>query len=77
MAVDMIVATTNMDPACLTVAGVKKDEGVVIMKDRYGAIQRRLNSKEGKWFVVQTNWPTHVGDIWWDQRRFPTERKLE
>mmetsp|Transcript_11 Transcript_11/g.21 ORF Transcript_11/g.21 Transcript_11/m.21 type:complete len:187 (-) Transcript_11:377-937(-) len=40
----------------ITLAGIERDEGVVISRDRFGSANlNQLDSSSGKWFVVQTN----------------------
>jgi len=40
----------------LTIAGTKDDEGVVISRARFGTIHEdKLDTKNGKWYIVQTN----------------------
>ena len=47
----------------IILAGTKKDEGVVISRDRLSTIHEdKLNATNGKWYVVQTNSDHWIND---------------
>jgi hypothetical protein len=78
-AVRLLSVSHNIAPSYLIISGVKRDEGVVLEKGRFKVDHRReLSTSNGVWYLVQTNWEDrHGGDMPFDQRRRPAEKKLD
>ena len=64
-------------PCYLIVGGVGPEEGVVITRNRIAALDIwRLNSFEGRWFLVETNYDHWVAPPTSDDRRDPAIKAM-
>lgn len=68
----ILSSTPIITPVYIILGGVKQGEGVVITRDRTGAVNRnRLDIKSGKWFVLETNYDPWTTPPPNDDRRDP------
>lgn len=71
-AVDTLSYTVTAAPAYFIIAGVNQTEGQIITKGRYAEVdQYTLDPKNGRWFIVETNYDHWTTPPPTDNRRDP------
>ncbi|XP_037687134.1 acid ceramidase isoform X2 [Choloepus didactylus] len=74
---NILTTTKIVAPAYFILGGHQSGEGCVITRDRKGSLDvNELNPKQGKWYVVQTNYDRWKNPFFLDDRRTPTKMCL-
>ncbi|XP_014641771.1 PREDICTED: acid ceramidase isoform X1 [Ceratotherium simum simum] len=74
---NILTKTKILAPAYFILGGNKSGEGCVITRDRKQALDvYELNPKQGRWYVVQTNYDRWKNPFFLDDRRTPTKMCL-
>lgn len=74
---NILTKTKILAPAYFILGGNKSGEGCVITRERKGALDvYELAAKQGRWYVVETNYDRWKNPLFLDDRRTPTKMCL-
>ncbi|XP_077000460.1 acid ceramidase [Tamandua tetradactyla] len=74
---NLLIKTKIMAPAYFILGGNRSGEGCVITRDRKQSMDlNELNPRQGKWYVVQTNYDHWKNPFFLDDRRTPAKMCL-
>jgi N-acylethanolamine-hydrolysing acid amidase len=76
-AVDSISKLHMPGPVYIILGGLRQDEGAILTRSRRSTIDDwSIDNKNGRWYVLQTNYDRWEDVPWWDNRRIPGEKAM-